>query len=113
MSEPEKKMPFKCCHCGGENHIRASVVMPPSQRMVFAITHEHPLLSLKTIHGTLAGIEKLLKAQARDLGAVCHVFLEGVEWEPNEVRFKLFLADHDVKKRDKAAARAATPKAAA
>lgn len=96
---------LKCPHCKEAFSIKRSVVMPAEQRMAFKIEHEHPLLSMKTVYGTLEALEKLLRATARDLGGDCHVFLEGVDCAPGSTSFRLFIADHDVKKKPKTGAK--------
>lgn len=98
-----KPAPIVCPGCGMELALKHSVELPPDQSMSFVIEHEHPLLSLKTVHGTLAAIEKMLKATARDIGTDCHVFLKTVKCEPGRTQFDLFIADHDVKTPAKAA----------
>lgn len=95
---------LRCPHCKASFQLKHTVSLPAEQRMVFAIEHEHPLLSMKTVHGTLAAIEKMLKSTARDIGGDCHVFLEGVDCEPGKTSFRLFVADHDVKKKNASAA---------
>lgn len=100
---------LKCPHCNEPFTIKRSASLPASQRMTFKIEHEHPLLSMKTVYGTLEAIEKTLRATARDFGADCHVFLEGVDCEPGSTSFRLFIADNDVKKKPKTGAKRQQP----
>lgn len=89
---------LKCPHCSQPFEIKTSAALPHEQRLSFVIKHEHPLLSVKTVHGTLAALEKMLKSAARDIGAECHVFLESVVCKPGETAFHLFISDSDVRR---------------
>lgn len=105
MTEPKSAIKIAnttaCPHCREPIKLKMKVELPPEQKMTITIKHEHPLLSMKTVYGTLQSIEKALRSTARDLGADCHVFLEGVDCKPGSTSFNLFIADHDAKKTPK------------
>ena len=95
---------MKCPHCETEIKVSAVAELPPAQRMSICITHEHPLLAVELVAGTLSNFEKLMQATARELGAKCHVFVVGIRQEPGRLTFDLLIADSKDNKKAQAQA---------
>lgn len=95
MSERETKpMTVTCSKCGHEMAVHITAVVPDEQRMVFSISRDQGRqeMSAKTCAAFIANIEKMLTAVAKDIGAKVHVFVESIDWKPEEVRFHFLVA---------------------
>jgi hypothetical protein len=84
-----------CPHCAKPFAIEAH--LPAEQRLSFAIKFETGMISARTVHSTLANMDKMLQVIAKDVGYKCHTFVEAVRMKEGELVFDLFICDAKVK----------------
>ena len=87
-------MKVNCPKCEHEINLDVFATVPDAQRITFRIDRnpDSPMMSAATMSGFIDGIDKLLKAVAKQIGAKVHVFVERVDWEPAAVAFHLVIA---------------------
>lgn len=84
--------PFKCPSCGHETALDLVSTIPDEQRMQFSITPgESGMLSADTVGSTLAQMQKLLQAMARQHDTKMNVSVCGLAYEDGKVTFDLLL----------------------
>lgn len=82
----------KCPECGHEASYNLFSLIPDKQRMQFKIVPgESGLLSAETVGGTLAEMQKLLRAMGKEHGEKMNVSVCGIEYDNGAVTFDLLL----------------------
>lgn len=91
MNEP---MQLTCPNCQHKLDIVAAIEVPASQRMTFTIEHESRGLSLKTLHGVLSNLDKLLVAVAKQSGANVAVMVDSIKHGDNKMTVDMIIANN-------------------
>lgn len=80
---------MKCPKC--ETELAIDAALPSEQVMYFTLNYEGDLLSAKTVHGTLAALEKALLLVAKNMDCKASVFVHSIEQKPHQLKVGLLL----------------------
>lgn len=80
---------MKCPNC--QTDLKISDKFADEQVLHFSIKYEGDMLSARTVHGTLAQVEKLLIATGKDIGVKTRVYVHSIKQEPHELTFALLV----------------------
>ncbi len=86
---------MECPNC--HEKLSITTTLPSEQIMYYRIKYEGELLSARTVHGTLAALEKALLLLAKDEGVKARVFVHSVEQKPHELTIGLLLTADPIK----------------
>lgn len=80
---------MKCPKC--ETELEIDAAFPSEQIMYFTLNYEGELLSAKTVHGTLAALERSLLSVAKNMDCKGSVFVHSIEKKPNQLKVGLLI----------------------
>jgi hypothetical protein len=86
VAEVTKGKAAKCPHCGADFYLRQVAAIPAKQIFTMTLESESGSFSARTVGETIANIDRLMKAVAKDIGGKVEMFIDSMEKVDNKLR---------------------------